>query len=301
VRWFRPVASWVARHVAVLFVVCVLAGGVLRAVRDVELGGLILTTLAIVVLTSAFEAAAAPRHAGGDVGPVRLGVLVAAAQVGVLLIAALGLRLVPPAVRPSVAALGVAPSEIATIGLGALAGAASARAAAGVVAGSMLLTLLGAGAGLSLLGVAGHVSLIADALQLVVVVGLPGLGGLLAGRWAHRAVGRERVQELGAAALCALGFEVGSLVRPEAGAIADLAVFVLFVVVSALLAGGLVLVLPPPARAGAFVAVMVRDFAVAAGVAAVVLGRGAVGPLALYGAVAITAAAGVARLWPRVA
>jgi predicted Na+-dependent transporter len=168
-----------------------------------------------------------------------------------------------------VALTGLAGGEVAT--------------AAGLLIASTLLTVLLAGPILALLGAHAATSQLGLLLTLALVVALPMVAGC-AMRTFDPFGGRERplVQILGVASLLVLLWEVASELRPHAGdglvAVALLAYLAGCTALGWLLARGL----PPPRRTAVILPTAMRDFAVAAGIAASAFGTAAA-PLGIYG------------------
>jgi predicted Na+-dependent transporter len=182
-----------------------------------------------------------------------------------------------------VLAAGVAPVEVASVAFTGLAGGEVAIAA-GLLVASTLLTVLLAGPVLALLGAHAATSQLGLLLTLVLVVALPLVAGC-ALRTIDPFGGRERplIEILGTASLLVLLWEVASELRLQAGD---------GVVALALLAylGGavglgwlLALRAPSPRRIAVILPTAMRDFAVAAGIAASAFGIAAAAPLGIYG------------------
>lgn len=225
----------------------------------------------------------------------RLLVVIALSSVGLPLLAFGIARLVEGHLRQAVLAAGVAPAEVASVGLVGLAGSDVAVAAA-ILAASAVLTVLGAGSVLGFL--TGAIDAKSGNLlsTLVLVVALPlGVGAIAreALRLGPRSLAAGRI--LGSLALVVLLFEVASEVRvgPSIGTAA--VVFALFLAGSVglgwLLGAGLVV----QARPSVLLPVAMRDFAVAAGIAASAFGPPAAGPLGIYGLEVLLFGALVAR------
>jgi predicted Na+-dependent transporter len=260
--------------------------------------------LAVLVLASALgippgSARALRRLAG------RLLVIVALASVAVPLLAdGLAHLLAPGPLRDGVLAVGVAPAEVASIGLSGLAGGDVAVAAA-LFGASTLVSVVAAGPILSRLagsGVSpGHV-----VVELVLVVALPLVVGLVgrsrpapdrsrtAPRFAVPAVWRGLPPAVGAwagptatVAVLVLVALVGSQVRLVAAYVTVTGVLVALILVSA--AGGALLgrLLPPAAARSAVLHVSMRDFAIASGIATAAFGARTTGPLGVYGVLVI--------------
>jgi predicted Na+-dependent transporter len=251
--------------------------------RRLDAGGAILITLAVLVFCTGASVTLADIR--GVRGAARRMVLVLAATTVTLpVLAWLASRLVSgPALQGGVLAAGVAPAEVASVALTGLAGGEVATAA-GLLLASTLLTVLLAGPILALLGAHATTSQLGLLLTLALVVALPLVAGC-ALRTLDPFGGRERslVQILGIASLLVLLWEVASELRPHAGdglvAAALLAYLTACTALGWLLARGL----PPPRRTAVILPTAMRDFAVAAGIAASAFGVVAAGPLGIYG------------------
>jgi predicted Na+-dependent transporter len=200
-------------------------------------------------------------------------------------------RLFDGAVRDGVLALGVAPTEVSSASLVAIAGGGTAMALA-VVTGSLVVC--------ALVGPV-YVATVADANvgggellgEFALVVLLPLALGLAA-RGLHRELRRLDAELSGASAivLAALvyaamsGTDVGELGAPLAGA-------ALFLVAGFALAAAWYRLRPADGIAGAFT-VALRDFAVAAGLATQAFGSRAAPTAAIYGVLMLVAGALVA-------
>lgn len=206
--------------------------------------------------------------------------------------------------RDGVMAVGLAPCEIASVATTAMAGG-EAAVAAGVLIGSTVAAVALAGPVLAL--EAGHagVSPAGIIASLALVVALPLAAGIALRAWvppAARVLERERSERAAAAlalfcvaALVALiAAEVHLSVRYAAVAGA----LIVFLAGSAV-AGRLLGVRSGPGAATALLlTTSMRDFAIAAGLAASAFGPAAAAPLGLYGVLVLvwgTAVAGVLR------
>lgn len=201
-----------------------------------------------------------------------------------------------------VLALGVAPSEVASVAVTGLAGGEPAAAAA-LLCGSTVVTVLAAGPVLALfvhVPSLHPVGLLAT-LGLVVALPLVGAVGLRAvlRRTTTTTTTVEHITDLGRlvglGTLGVLLFEVASQVRLGSDMAAVTAALFAFVAGSSALGWLLTRGLPAPARPGVLLPVAMRDFAVAAGIATAAFGAGATGPLGIYGVLVLLLGAGVAR------
>jgi predicted Na+-dependent transporter len=251
--------------------------------------------LAVLVLASALGVPAGAGRAVTTLAP-RLAVVLVAATVGLPLLAdALGHLVGAAALRHGILAVGVAPAEVASVGLSGLAGGDVAVAAALLVA-STVVSVIVAGPILSLLVGAG-VSSGAVLGQLALVVGLPLLAGL--GVRTRAALGPTRLAAAGSVAVVAvltLVVLVAAQVRLAPAYLAVTGVLAALLAVSA--AGGWALgrLLPDAAGRSALLHVSMRDFAVASGIAAAAFGPAATGPLGIYGVLVIAWGAGAAAV-----
>ena len=206
--------------------------------------------------------------------------------------------------RDGVLVTGLAPCEIASVATTALAGGEAALAA-GVLIGSTLATVLLAAPVLTL--EVGHASFSPAGViaNLAVVVALPLAAGIalrclvpatarfLATDAAQRAASRTAI--VAVAALVAL---VAAEVRLSASYGAVAVALGLFLAGSAVVGRALGARSPRPAGAALLLTTSMRDFAIAAALAAAAFGPAAAAPLGLYGVAVLiwgTAAAGALR------
>jgi predicted Na+-dependent transporter len=251
--------------------------------RRLDGGGAILITLAVLVFCTGssvtFADIGGTRAAAG-----RMTLVLAASTVMLPLLAWLASRLVSgAALQGGVLAAGVAPVEVASVALTGMAGG-EVVVAAGLLIASTLLTVLLAGPILGLLGAHSAVSQLGLLATLALVVGLPLIAGCTM-RTLDPFGGRERplIEVLGMASLLVLLWESSSELRLQAS---DGRVAVALLVFLAG-AGGLGWLLGRAAPRGQRTAVILpttmRDFAVAAGIAASAFGIAAAAPLGIYG------------------
>jgi predicted Na+-dependent transporter len=214
-------------------------------------------------------------------------------------------QLVPAGpLRDGVLTAGLAPCEIAAVATTALAGG-EAAVAAGVLIGSTLVTVALAAPILTLEAGRGHFSPGGVIANLALVVALPLAAGLalrclvpatrrrLATDRATAAASRTAV--IAVAALVAL---VAAEVRLSAGYAAVAGALALFLVVSAAAGRLLGAGSAHGTRSALLLTTSMRDFAIAAALAAAAFGPQAAAPLGLYGVAVLvwgTAAAGVLR------
>ncbi len=295
-RRLRPPLAGAADLADRLLLPAVLGAAALGAVmpgpgRRLDHGGAILITLAVLVfctgasLTSADLTAV--RTAGGRL------LLVLAVTTPVLpALAWLASRLAAGAVlRGGVLAAGLAPAEVASVALAGLAGGETVFAAAMLLA-STLLTVLLAGPVLALLGARSAASMAGLLATLALAVALPLLaGGAL--RAATAPGGGDRpLPRLGStASLLLLLWLVASQLRPAAAEVRAAAALLAFGAASAALGLLLARGTAPPRRAAIILPVAMRDFAVAAGIAASAFGPAAAAPLGIYGVMVLAGGA----------
>lgn len=239
--------------------------------------------LAVLVLTAgaSVEVAGLRRLRGASV-PIAVTVVASTAVLPAL--AWLAGRLVTdPALRNGVLAAGVAPAEVASIGLAAAAGTDTALAAIVLIA-STIATVVLAGPLLSLLaGTTAGASQTGLLSTLALVVALPLVVGIaVRARWPHATPVRAAAP-LGNLALLLLVYLVAAQI-PHSSAYLPV-VPALLVYVAGAVGLGWLLARPftPARRLAVLLPVAMRDFAVAAGVATTAFGPAAAAPLGLYG------------------
>jgi predicted Na+-dependent transporter len=229
--------------------------------------------------------------------------VVAAVALGATVLPALAwlAGLIVPAgpLRLGVLAAGVAPSEVAAVALAALAGGRAAVSAA-VLVGSTGVCVVTAGPLLHLLAGPGHsfssVGLLFSLLRIVAVPLVLG-AGLRAGLPARLQSGTDHASAvLSSVAVLVLIWLVAGQAHLDLGYLrAGLALF-LYLAASTVL-GGLVGRGLPRARGISLVLpVAMRDFAIAAGIAAAAFGAPAAAALGIYGVLVILLGAVAARL-----
>jgi predicted Na+-dependent transporter len=188
-----------------------------------------------------------------------------------------------PVLRSGMQAAGVAPAEVATVALCVIADGEAAVCAA-LLAGSTIITVVAAGPILSLLGARVIVSPGGLLGNLAVVIALPLAAGMaLRTVWAP-GEGSSAVMRLAmVAALLVLLWQVASQIRLDSAYTRVIAALVVYVAGSAAL-GRVLGARAPASRATAvLLPVAMRDFAVAAGIAAAAFGPVAAAPLGAYG------------------
>jgi predicted Na+-dependent transporter len=234
--------------------------------------------------------------------------ILAAVLVGVTVLPALSwavAHLVPAGpLRDGVLVTGLAPCEIASVATTALAGG-EAAVAAGVLIGSTLATVILAAPILTL--EAGHAGFSPAGViaNLAVVVALPLAVGIALRSWvrpAARALATSRAETVAArtalAAVAALVALVAAEVHFTASYAAVAAALALFLAASAVLGRALGVRSARPTGSALLLTTSMRDFAIAAALAASAFGPQAAAPLGLYGVAVLiwgTAAAGALR------
>jgi len=185
--------------------------------------------------------------------------------------------------RSGMQTAGVAPAEVATVALCALAGGDAAVCAV-ILAASTLVTVLAAGPVLALLGSAATVPAAMLLGTLLAVVALPLAAGVgLRAVWAPGSHGGPAGRIVTVTALLALLWQVASQIRLDAGYLRVIAALAVYIAGSALLGGLLAVRLPAGRAVAVLLPVAIRDFAVAAGIAATAFGPAAAAPLGAYG------------------
>jgi predicted Na+-dependent transporter len=251
--------------------------------RYLDDGNAILVTLAILVFCT-----------GGsmtlrDLGALRtasrrLVAVLAASTVALPAFAWLASHLVSgAALRGGVLAAGVAPAEVASVALTGLAEGETALAA-GLLVASTVMTVLLAGPILGLLGAHPAISQLGLLATLALVVALPLLGGAALATitpLSGRAQGALRAA--GTVSLLVLLWEVASELHLAARDLRLAAALLLYLAAAAGLGGLLGRGAPAGRRTAILLPTAMRDFAVAAGIAASAFGAAAAAPLGLYG------------------
>ena len=251
--------------------------------RRLDANGAILITLAVLVFCTGSSVTFADfkglRAASG-----RMAVVLAATTVILPVLAWLASKLVTePALQGGVMAAGVAPVEVASVAFTGLAGG-EVVVAAGLLIASTLLTVVLAGPILRLLGAQSATSQLGLLATLTLVVALPLMAGC-AMRTIDPFGGRERplMDVLGTASLLVLLWEIASELRLHASdAVVAVALLVYLAgagVLGWLLARGV----SSARRSAVILPTAMRDFAVAAGIAASAFGVAAAAPLGIYG------------------
>jgi predicted Na+-dependent transporter len=187
------------------------------------------------------------------------------------------------ALRGGVLAAGVAPTEVASVALTGLAGGEAALAA-GLLVGSTAVTVLLAGPILSLLGAHSTTSQLGLLATLALVVALPLAAGS-ATRTLDPLGGREQapLRIIGLVSLLVLLWEVASELHLQVSDVRMVAALLLYLACAAGLGWLLGTRATPVRRTAVLLPTAMRDFAVAAGIAASAFGAPAAAPLGIYG------------------
>ncbi|GAC1534012.1 MAG: hypothetical protein NVS3B12_14180 [Acidimicrobiales bacterium] len=206
-------------------------------------------------------------------------------------------RLVPSlTLRRGVLTVGLAPAEIASVATTSLAGGDGA-VSAGILVGSTLLTVIGAGVGLRLLGGGGTIRVVPLLTNLALVVGAPMVVGIALRTQVALSERQEEIAErISVAVVTVLVWLVASQVRVSRSYLEVAVALVLFLAGSVAL--GLILGLraPRPVATALLLTTSMRDFAVAAGIAVAAFGSSSAAPLGLYGVIVIGWGMSVATL-----
>ena len=201
-----------------------------------------------------------------------------------------------PVLRSGMQAVGVAPAEVATVALCVLAGGEAAVCAV-ILATSTLVTVLAAGPILSALGTSAAVSASGLLTTLAVIIALPLAAGLaLRASWSPGPRAGAVVRIVTVAALLVLLWQVASQIRLDAGYVRVIAALLAYIAASAVLGGLLSAGLGRRRGVAVLLPVAMRDFAVAAGIAAAAFGPAAAAPLGAYGVLVLLAGSAATRL-----
>ena len=201
-----------------------------------------------------------------------------------------------PVLRSGMQAVGVAPAEVATVALCVLAGGEAAVCAV-ILAASTLVTVLAAGPILSVLGTSAAVSAGGLLTTLALIIALPLAAGLaLRASWSPGPGTDAVVRIVTVAALLVLLWQVASQIRLDAGYLRVIAALLAYIAASAVLGGLLSVRLGRRRGVAVLLPVAMRDFAVAAGIAAAAFGPAAAAPLGAYGVLVLLAGSAVTQL-----
>ena len=253
-------------------------------------------TLAVLVFTAGLAIEVITDIAAVRARSARLVVVIAVSTATLPLLAWLLGHLVSTGYRGGILAVGVAPSEVAAVGLVGMAGGEVAVAASLLVASS-IVTVLVAGPILEALADVPTLHPLGLLLTLTIVVAIPlaagaGLRRLLDGKGQLL----DAARLVGLVALLVLLWQVDSRVQLRLSYLGVAAVLLGLLAGSSVLGWLLARALPQAARSAVLLPVAMRDFAVAAGIAASAFGPGATGPLGIYGLLVLVFGAAAARL-----
>ena len=291
-----------AKMEALLVPLVVLVGaigiGLPGAPRWADSAGAVNPTLAVLVFTAGLTVETAALAGARRRAPRILTALTVSSIALPALAWALSHAVSGPA-RGGILAVGVAPSEVASLGLASVAGGEVAVAAALLVASSVV-AVVDSGPILALLSGASGTHTGGVLATLALVVAVPLAAGVAVRRLvghSSRALAAGRL--VGTVALLALLWEVAGEVQLRVAYLAVLAALVGFVAGAGMLARLLARGLDRQSRPAVLLPIAMRDFAVAAGIAASAFGSAAVGPLGVYGVLVLLGGAIVARLTAR--
>jgi predicted Na+-dependent transporter len=213
---------------------------------------------------------------------LRLTIVEALALLGLPVIAWLAAQLVPEGpVRLGIICIGVAPAEIATVALATVAAGSTAIAACLLVVSTAVTALLAAPI-LTLLAGGGSVRSGELLVTLILVVIVPFAIGIAA-RTRLSADIEDPAAKVATGAVTVLVALVASQVEFDSGLARATVALIVIIAASALLGTGAGRLLPPGDRSAVLLSMSMRDFAVAAGIAAAAFGPEAAAPLGLYG------------------
>jgi BASS family bile acid:Na+ symporter len=281
-----------------ILVLAVAAAGVADPApgRAVAAGYGIDTALAVLVFATGLSLRTA------DLAAVRLAwrriavvLLVSTAVLPVLAWAA-SLPIGDPVLRSGMQAVGVAPAEVATVALCVIAGGEAAVCAT-LLAASTVITVVAAGPVLSLLGASVIVSSAGLLGHLAVVIALPLAAGMVLRAARSPGPALDAVVRLVTVlALLLLLWQVASQIRLDSAYTRVIVALIVYLAGSAVL-GRVLAVRAPAGRATAILLpVAMRDFAVAAAIAAAAFGPAAAAPLGAYGVLVLLAGSAVTLL-----
>ena len=260
--------------------------------------------LAVLVFATAVTIEPAALRRAAAAWRLLLAALIAGVTVLPLLAWAVSRLVAAGPLRDGVLTVGLAPCEIASVATTAMA-AGEAALAAGALIGSTLTAVLFAGPVLRL--EAGHASVRPGGIiaNLALVVALPLAAGIALRAWvppAARVLAGARARRAAAAvalfAVAALVALIAAEVHLSARYVAVTGALVVFVACSAVAGRLLGLRAPRPSATALLLTTSMRDFAIAAGLAAAAFGPAAAAPLGLYGILVLawgTAMAGFLR------
>ena len=294
------VAGFLDRYLLPLVLTVAALGVALPAPgRRLDANGAILVTLAVLVFCTGSSVTFADIR-GMRAAAGRMALVLAASTVILPLLAWLASRLVSVAsLRGGVLAAGVAPAEVASVALTGLAGGEVVVAAV-LLTASTLLTVLVAGPILGLLGGHSSISQLALLSTLALVVALPLIVGSTI-RTIDPFGGRDRtlVDVLAVISLLVLLWEIASQLRLHAAYGVVAAALLAFLAGAGVLGWLLSVGAPASQRVAVVLPTAMRDFAVAAGIAASAYGVAAAAPLGIYGVMVLAFGAVAVRLSKR--
>jgi BASS family bile acid:Na+ symporter len=204
-----------------------------------------------------------------------------------------------PVLRSGMQTVGVAPAEVATVALCVIAGGDAAVCAV-ILAASTLIAVLAAGPVLALAGATATGPAAGLLGTLLVVVALPLAAGIGLRAWWVPGPRADAAVRIGTVvALLVLLWQVASQIRLDAGYLRVIAALAVFLAGSGLLGGLLAVRLPAGRGVAVLLPVALRDFAVAAGIAATAFGPAAAAPLGAYGVLVLVTGSVIAQLTGR--
>ncbi len=198
-----------------------------------------------------------------------------------------------PVLRSGMQTVGVAPAEVATVALCVIAGG-DAAVCATLLAASTVITVVAAGPILSLLGAPVIVSAAGLLGNLAAVIALPLAAGIAVRAAWSPGPGLDAVVRLVTVlALLVLLWQVASQIKVDSAYTRVIIALVVYVAGSAVLGRVLATGAPAGRATAVLLPVAMRDFAVAAGIAAAAFGPAAAAPLGAYGVLVLLAGSGV--------
>jgi predicted Na+-dependent transporter len=233
---------------------------------------------------------------------LQLAVLVLAPFIALVPLAWLVSRLFSGAVRDGVLALGVSSTEVAAVGLVALAGGSAVLALGGLAGSLVVAALLGPVVLGVLAGAGGDVAVGQLVGRFALVVLVPLAVGLVARATLPRLEhGEGELSGLATIAVVVLVYAAMSGAGEGGNLGPAVAASVLFLAGSALPALAWVFLAPPVLRATGALVIELRDFAVAAALAGQAFGPAAATVCGVYGVLMLLLGAAAAHLLPRLA
>jgi predicted Na+-dependent transporter len=202
------------------------------------------------------------------------------------------------ALRRGVLTIGLAPAEIASVATTSLAGADTAIAA-GMLAGSTLLCVAGAGLALRLIGGAASIHPASLLASLALIVAAPMAAGIAIRSRVPLSESQEAAAErVSIAVVTLLVWLIASQVHLSRAYLSVTAALVAFLAGSAALGAAVGLRAPRPVATALLLTTSMRDFAIAAGIAVAAFGAASAAPLGVYGLLVIGWGMGVATFRP---